>query len=137
MTKEQLLHDLQQETYVALQASPLHGIGVFALRDIRKGCRTIFSKGGNEWIKLSFAEVAQLPSHSRNLVETYCLYDNKNYFVPDYGFKLMDVVLYLNHSDEPNIVSINDGEEFEAIREISEGEELLINYNSIAEGLDY
>jgi SET domain-containing protein len=136
MTKQKLLNELQQETYVALKPSPVHGIGVFAICDIPKGCRTIFSKAVGEWINLSFAEVEQLPAHSRTLIETYCLYDETHYFVPDYGFKLMDLVLYLNHSAEPNIMSINDGEQFEALRDIKEGEELLVNYGTIAEGLE-
>ena len=138
MTKEQLLHELQQDTYIMLKPSPIEGIGVFAIRDIPKGCRTIFSAGIGEWIKVSFEEVEKLPSHSRNLVETYCLYDDKNYFVPDYGFKLMDMVLYLNHSVNYNVASVNDGEQFEALRNIKAGEELLVNYGSIADGLgDY
>ncbi len=103
-----------------------------------KGCRSIFSKGTGGWVRLSFEEVEQLPAHSRNLVETYCLYDETHYFVPDYGFKLMDLVLYLNHSSTPNIASVNEGEEFEALRDIQEGEELLVDYGSIADGLsDY
>lgn len=135
MTRAQLLQELHQDTFVALKPSPVHGIGVFAIRDIPKGCRTIFSKSVGDWIRLSFEEVEQLPAHSRNLIETYCLYDDTHYFVPDYGFKLMDLVLYLNHSDEPNIVSVNEGEQFEALRDIKTGEELLVNYESIAEGL--
>jgi SET domain-containing protein len=131
MTREQLLHELHHDTYVMLRSSPIHGIGVFAMKDIPEGCRTIFSKGVGEWIKLSFAEVEQLPPHSRNQIETYCLYDDENYFVPDYGFKLMDLVLYLNHSHEPNIISLNEGEQFEALRDIKEGEELLVNYESL------
>lgn len=119
-----------------LKPSPLHGIGVFALCDIPKGCRTIFSKGACEWVKLSFTEVEQLPAHSRNLVETYCLYDEAHYFVPEHGFKLMDMSLYLNHSSDPNIISVNEGEHFEAIRDIKEGEELLVHYGTIADGLD-
>lgn len=78
----------------------------------------------------------ELPEPSRNLIETYCLYDAENYFVPDYGFKKMDLVLYLNHSDQPNLISINEGEFFETTREIKTGEELFINYNSITEGLE-
>jgi SET domain-containing protein len=133
MTKDELLTQLKQNNYVMLKPSPVHGIGVFAIRPIPKGCRTIFSAGVGEWIKISILEVEALPAHSRNLIETYCLYDEENYFVPDYGFKLMDLVLYLNHSAEPNIISINDGEQFEALRDINEGEELLVNYGSIVE----
>jgi len=137
MTREQLLLELQQDTCVMLKLSPVHGIGVFAIKDIPKGCRTIFSNGVGEWIKISFAEAEQLPPHSRNLLETYCLYDDENYFVPDYGFKLMDLVLYLNHSSEPNIISVNEGEQFEAIRDIQTGEELLVNYDTLVEGEEY
>jgi SET domain-containing protein len=136
MTREALLQELQQDTYVALKPSPVHGIGVFAIRTIPKGCRTIFSSGVGEWIRLSFAEVEALPEHSRSMIETYCLYDETHYFVPDYGFKLMDIVLYLNHSNTPNIISLNDGEQFEALRDIAIGEELLVNYGSIAGGLE-
>ena len=116
-----------------LKPSPIEGIGVFAIRDIPKGCRTIFSAGIGEWIKVSIDEVEKLPAHSRNLVETYCLYDEENYFVPSYGFKLMDTVLYLNHSAQFNIASVNDGEQFEALRDIEAGEELLVDYGSIVE----
>ena len=136
MTKEELLRELQQDTYVMLKPSAIEGIGVFAIRNIPKGCRTIFSSGSGEWIKVSFNEVENLPAHSRNLVETYCLYDEKDYFVPDHGLKMMDMVLYLNHSSKFNIASVNEGEHFEALHDIKAGEELLVNYGSIADGLE-
>lgn len=136
MTKEELLRELSQETYVTLKPSPVHGIGVFALREIQKGCRDIFSKNMGEWIRLSIKEVDQLPAHSRNIIETYCLYDEHHYFVPDYGFKVMDMVNYLNHSSSPNVTSVNHGEYFEALVDIPEGSELLVNYEDIVEGTE-
>jgi Proteins containing SET domain len=138
MTKEELLEELTRHTFATLKPSPIHGIGVFALREIPKGCRNIFSKDQGNWIKLPIRDVENLPDHSRSLVETYCLYDDENYFVPDYGFKIMDLVNYLNHSPNPNLISVNDGEYYEAIRNIKPGEELLINYNEVvkAEGYD-
>lgn len=114
-----------------LKPSPVHGIGVFAIRDIPKGCKNIFSSNVGEWIKLPIADVEKLPDHSRQLIETYCLYDEEHYFVPDYGFKVMDMVNYLNHSSTPNIISVNDGEHFEALMDIPEGAELLVNYGEI------
>lgn len=136
MNKEQLLKELQSDTLIALKPSPVHGIGVFAISDIPKGCKTIFSNGIGGWVNLSFEEVEKLPVHSRNLVETYCLYDETHYFVPDHGFKVMDLSLYLNHSAKPNIASVNEGEYFEALQDIKAGEELLVDYGTIAEGLD-
>jgi len=133
MTKEALLKDLQQDTYVMIKPSPLHGIGVFAIRDIPKGTRDLFSQGVGEWIKLTIAEVEALPKHSRDLVENHCLFDEDHYYVPDYGFKLVDLVVYLNHSDTPNVISINEGEYFEATRDIAAGEELLLDYGTIVD----
>lgn len=133
MTREELLHELSHEMFITLQPSPVHGIGVFALCPIPKGCRTIFSKNVGEWIKLPIKEVDALPAHARNFVETYCLYDEEHYYVPDYGFKVMDMVNYLNHSSSPNVRSVNHGEYFEALRDIAEGEELLVDYGSIVE----
>ena len=133
MTKEELLKELSQQTYVALKPSAVHGIGVFAITDIPKGCPHLFSKNIDNWIKLPIADVEKLPQHSRSLIETYCLYDEEYYFVPDYGFKVMDLVNYLNHSSSPNVVSVNDGEYFEALVDIPAGTELLINYGDIVE----
>lgn len=137
MTKEELLRELSQEMYAMLKPSPVHGIGVFAMQDIPKGCRTIFSRNIGEWIKVPIADVEKLPDHSRNLVETYCLYDEEHYYVPDYGFKVMDMVNYLNHSSTPNIISVNDGEYFEALTDIPAGEELLVNYGLIVDTTEY
>jgi SET domain-containing protein len=136
MTREQLLQELSHETYVALKPSTVHGIGVFAIADIPKGCRSIFSKGVGEWIQLPVSDVEKLPEHSRSLIETYCLFDEDYYYVPDYGFKVMDIVNYLNHSSTPNIASVNDGEEFEAIVDIPAGSELFVDYTRIAEHLE-
>ena len=137
MTQEELLRELRDEMYITLRPSPVHGIGVFAIRPIPKGCRTIFSRSSENWIRLPIAEVEQLPDYSRNLVETYCLYDETHYYVPDYGFKMMDMVNYLNHSSTPNIRSVEDGSFFEAIEDIPAGTELLVDYNTIVETSGY
>jgi SET domain-containing protein len=136
MNKDELLKELMTDTYAMLKPSPVHGIGVFAIRDIPKGCSYIFSKDHGQWIKVPIAEVEKLPAHSKELVETYCVFDEENYFMPDYGFKVMDMVNYLNHSSVPNIISVNDGEDFEALTDIPAGAELLINYEHIVENIE-
>ncbi len=136
MTKEELLAELNNHTYIMIRPSPIEGIGVFAIRDIAKGCMEMFSqplKEKDEWIKIPKADIDKLPGYSKTLIETYCLYDEENYFVPEYGFKKMDLVNFLNHSDTPNIISINEGEYFEALRDIKTGEELLVDYGELVE----
>lgn len=136
MTKEALLNELQTNLWVMIKPSPIEGIGVFAIRDIPAGCRTMFSKPDKQeqWIPVSRYDVEALPQHAKALVENYCLYDKEQYFIPDYGFKKMDLVNFLNHSDTPNIISINEGEFFEATRDIKKDEELVIDYGEIVDG---
>ena len=38
---------------------------------------------------------------------------------------------FLNHSETPNVLSIDDGTYFEATRDISAGEELLVDYGDL------
>lgn len=133
MNKKDLLNLLQKETYATLKPSDIHGIGVFAIMHIEKGTKNIFSNTPAEWISVTREEVNLLPLHSRELIENHCLYDDKQYFIPEYGFKLFDMVVFLNHSDHPNLVSVNDGEYFEAIRDIQCGEELFIDYGTIVD----
>jgi SET domain-containing protein len=131
--KEILLQQLRAHTYVMIKPSPLHGIGVFAIRTIPKGTKNIFSEGMGEWIQVSKQEVDTLPSSSKDLIENHCLFDEDHYFIPEYGFKLVDLVIYLNHSEIPNVRSLNEGEQFEALRDIQEGEELLVDYGTIVD----
>lgn len=136
MTKQELLHELSGNTWVMLRPSAIEGVGVFAIRDIPKGCRDMFGKpdAAGEWITVPKKEIETLPAHAQFIVGNYCLYDEDNYFLPAHGFKKMDVSLFLNHSDSPNIISINDGDFFETIRDIKQGEELLIDYGGIVDG---
>ncbi len=129
--KQDLINELQHETYAALAPSSLHGIGVVAIKKIPKGTRNIFSISPINWELLSFEEVEQLPVHSKYLVENFCLFNDTHYYVPQQGFKVMDLCYYLNHSDTPNLVSINEGEFFEAICDIEVGTELLIDYGTL------
>ncbi len=131
MKKKRLLKELRSGTFVMIKRSAVEGIGVFAIVDIKKGQRNIFSSDKSEWIKVSKEEVNDLPFHSKALIENYCLYDEDSYYVPEYGFKMIDLVIFLNHSDDPNVISINEGEDFEVIKDIKAGEELFVDYGEI------
>lgn len=136
MPIERLLRELRHDTYVSLRPSAVAGIGVFAIRQIPKGCRSIFTPppaGDDGYLAVPRAEIEALPDHARHLVETYCLFDEGQYYVPAHGFKQMDLVSFLNHSDTPNVRSIDDGSWFEAMEDIAVGEELFVDYGSLVD----
>jgi len=134
MTKAALLQELANNTWVRLKPSGLHGIGVFAIKVIPKGCKEMFAAEMGDWVTVDRKEVEALPVYAKDLVENFCLYDEANYFLPAHGFKSIDLSLFLNHADSPNIQSVNDGTYFEALRQIEEGEELVIDYGEIVSG---
>lgn len=134
--KLRLLNELSFNTYSRISPSTIDGVGIFAIRDIPKGCINIFSDNSmpqEEWLEIPRAEIDALPIHAKELVERYCLFDVNTYFVPEYGFKKVDLVIFINHSDEPNLKSLNDGEYFEALRDIKNGEELFLDYGDIVD----
>lgn len=134
MNKEELINELSKHSYVMLKPSPIAGIGVFAVCDIPKGCRDMFTppNPNDQWITLSKPEIETLPIHAQHLVTNYCLFDKEeNYFVPAEGFKKIDISLFINHNSTPNIISIHDGDYFEATRDIKAGEELFLDYGEI------
>ncbi|MBK9978347.1 MAG: SET domain-containing protein [Gemmatimonadetes bacterium] len=135
MTPDQILRELRDQTYVMLRPSPIEGIGVFAIRDIPKGCRDMFSPPGapDEYLAVPRAEIDELPAHAKRLVETYCLFDTDWYWLPRDGFKRMDLSHFLNHSDTPNVASIEEGKWFEALRDIAAGEELTVDYGELVD----
>ncbi len=135
ISKESLLAELGHHTFVILRPSPVAGIGVFAIRSIPKGCREMFSRPdpADRWVTLTRTEVSRLPKAIQHLIENYCLFDADHYFVPETGFKKIDVSLFINHSDSPNIRSIDEGNYFEAIRDIQEGEELFVDYGTLVD----
>lgn len=133
MRREELLNELAFHMKIMLKPSPVHGIGVFAIAPIAKGEREIFSRNEQQWIPISDEEMQNLPPHVQQVIENYCLYDEHHYFIPEEGFKILDLVVFLNHSEHPNIKSIDDGLQFEALRNIEAGEELFIDYGTIVE----
>jgi len=121
-----------KDVYVRLKPSSISGIGVFAIRDIPKGCREMFTRDTGEWIKVPKEEVEKMPAYTREMVETYCTFDHDSYYIERTGFKKMDLCCYVNHSETPNIAPVNNGEYFEALVDIKKGQELTIDYGLVA-----
>lgn len=127
--KEKLFKDLAN-TWCRLAPSGIQGVGVFAIRDIPKGIHP-FLWGTEDWICVNKEELADIPPEVFGLIKTYCIFKEGKYWLPKYGFKMWDMVTFLNHSKKSNVVSIRDGEDFVTIKPIRKGEELFVNYNDI------
>ena len=130
MDRAELLRDLAN-TFIGLAPSPIHGIGVFALAKISVGKTDLFSPPSVAWHAIPHSEIETLPAHIHKLLDTYCLQDEDNAYLPPHGFKVVDLVHFLNHSDSPNLRQLDGGDVFETLRPIAAGEELTVDYGTL------
>ena len=127
-TKKILFDHLLQGVYCHLAVSPLHGIGVFAIRTIPKGVEPLRSLLRFSDIKFTHAEIKKLPPAVRREIEMFCYYDDDYVHVPRIGLNGANMSVYLNHSKTPNVEFKKNGE-LVSLRSIKKGEELLMDYD--------
>ena len=126
--KKKLLDHLQNEVFCRLGSSKTHGVGVFAIRAIKKDINPLVSWLDGREIKFTKAELKHLPLAVRKQIERFCFYDPKKTLIPRIGMNAMSMAIYLNHSKKPNLRLTKVGQ-FQALRAIKKDEELLIDYD--------
>ena len=136
MTKK-LINNLDN-TYVRIMTSKLHGVGVFAIKDIPKGTlpfqHTNSKCGINKFTKVHKDKLEGIDKSVIKMLDDFLGLDKDGFYdVPTEGLNSLDVSFYMNYSDKPNIDITYDDKcnfaIFKTNRVIKKGEELLINYN--------
>ena len=136
MTKK-LINNLDN-TYVRIMTSKLHGVGVFAIKDIPKGALpfqyTNSKCGINKFTKIHKDKLEGIDKSVIKMLDDFLGLDKDGFYdVPAEGLNSLDVSFYMNYSDKPNIDITYDDKcnfaIFKTNRVIKKGEELLINYN--------
>jgi len=105
----------------------IFGIGVFAAHEIKKG--THLRLFGDEKVfehRVRIMDKKDVPE----FFQSYCM-DRENKLVCPLDFGNMPVGWYLNHSKKTN--TVRRDYHWYALRDIKEGEEILIDYNSLEE----
>ena len=120
--KEQAMK-LNRETWARLAPSPIHGVGVFALADLKKGQKLYLDQMPTLY-NIRYADFGKLrPEVKQILLERWPQIVNGSKFIsPDTRFQA-----YMNHSDDPNYDAFTDI----ATRDIAEGEEITEDYRLI------
>ncbi|NDG41009.1 MAG: SET domain-containing protein-lysine N-methyltransferase [Betaproteobacteria bacterium] len=126
--KQKLLAHLSQEVYCHLGVSPVHGIGVFAIRAIAKGINPLKSRLKFEEVSFSHKEIKALPRSVRKEIEIFCYYDDDTVLIPSIGLNSMHMAVYLNHSKTPSVQYQKNGQLI-TLRAIKSGEELMMDYD--------
>ncbi len=130
MDKDQFLHSLR-EVYCRLGCTT-NGVGVVAIRTIPKGVdpfKNCDPHGDVVEISKEDLESFDAPEEAKVMVRDFCALQDGIYHVPNYGIDAIDKSYFLNHSKNPNMVTVDGGEVFVAARDIEPGEELTADYD--------
>ena len=115
--------DLNTKVWVKLAPSPIHGVGVVAIRDIPKGQRIYCRSGGNRTLNVAYDEPIDhlLPEIKALILGRWPHARTRGYPSPNNDQNLMS---FMNHSTNPNYDKYNDV----ALKDIKKGEELTEDY---------
>jgi hypothetical protein len=130
--REQRLKRVLRDCYCRLQPSKIHGIGVFAVRDIPKGknpFRTLPKYGSVGYERITEEELDALPPRLSRLIRALFVPTGGKMYVPNHGMNVIRLNCYLNHSTKPNMRTGN-GYDFITLRKIMVGEELTVDYHT-------
>ncbi len=119
------------KVYTRLKPSKISGVGVFAIRDIKKGTAIFYNDEESEMIWVDKKRGKKLPKEIKKLYKDFCVLKKGKYGCPE-NFSSLTIAWYLNHSEKPNVFSDKDYN-FYASRNIKKGEELTANYNTYSE----
>ena len=124
LSKKDQITELNDTVRCTLKPSPIAGIGVFALRNIRKGERCYCSPNMiPRFYNISFASLnGLLPEIKELVLARWASVVNASIFCSPNDDQ--HLLMFINHSTDPNYDVVSDT----SLRDIKKGEELLEDY---------
>ena len=124
LNKDEQINELNSEVRCKLGASPVHGVGVFAITNIKWGercyCRPDFIP---KFYNIPFGSLSKLFPEVRELVlQKWASVVNGSIFCSPNDDQ--HLLMFINHSCTPNYDVVSDT----ALRDIKKNEELFENY---------
>lgn len=132
MKRTELLRRVLSQCYCRLQPSSIHGIGVFAVRDIQRRKNPFltmprYAQPG--LVRITDSELQKLPPELSATIQALFIPTDDVLHIPTSGTNVVNIAAFLNHSTTPNLRT-SDGFDFIAGRKIFAGEELTVDYRT-------
>jgi SET domain-containing protein len=119
--------------YARLRPSQIHGVGVFAIKDIPKGTY-IFPDDDEELLWIHKRRLENLSPEERELYDDFSIIRGDLYGCPR-SFNKLTPAWYFNESSTPNVAADKDYR-FYSLRDLKKGEELTVDYASYSDRPD-
>ena len=132
INKYKLLENLHN-TYCSFGNSKVHGVGVFAVRDIPKGVNPLPAIAPEQTISITEKDLEELPKEVISKIKDIFISVNGVYQIYSLGLNGMGVRFHINHSKNPNVAVneeafISGYNPFITLKYIKKGEELFWDY---------
>jgi SET domain-containing protein len=117
--------------YTRIKPSKIHGVGVFAIREIPKD--TYIFTGDNSkmvWVDKSIIDKQDI--EIKRLYDDFCIIKGDKYLCPD-NFNNLNVGWYLNESKYNPNVRCDENYDFYALRDIKKDDELTVDYSTFSD----
>ena len=120
--------ELNTTARCTLKPSPIHGIGVFAIKDIKKGDRAycLPQRIERKWFSIPYGSFNKIDKELREIIlgRWPNVTRGARFFAPNDEVWLPS---FINHSDTPNYDLRTDS----AVQDIKRGEEITENYREV------
>jgi len=126
--KEEIEH-LNKTIWCKIGVSSIHGVGVFAIRDIQRGTvltdYNIWKREADRYVyRFNIEDLLKLKPEVKDLILDHNSFKAGTFIFPFFSpNQEVNFQSFMNHSENPN----TDG--FVALRDIMKGEELTENYS--------
>ena len=104
---------------------------MFAIRDIPKNIKIFKSTPNYKWYNFKVSDFKNLDKELLKMIDDFFVIEKDNsVHIPEYGFNGMDMSFYVNHSNKPNLKTVDNGYTFVSLKKIHKGEELTVCYGN-------
>jgi len=127
--------DPHEQVYTRLRPSPIHGVGVFAIKKIKRDT-PLFAGDNEEMLWIEEGPVRRIRGEIRKLYDDFPVIDKERRYGCPRNFNRLTMSWYLNEpksGDRPNVYCDPEGYDFFALRDIKPGEELTLKYEDYSE----
>ncbi|MFA6064327.1 MAG: SET domain-containing protein [archaeon] len=126
--KEKVIQKIKN-TYCRIMPSKLHGVGVFAIRDIPKDINPFGIETKQKWVRVHLKDLGEIHPNLNEMIEAfYVIKKDGSVWINSGGLGSIGISFYMNTSKNPNMKTIDEGFTFITSKEIKCGEELLADY---------
>jgi len=125
--KQTILEHLKNNIYCRLKPSKIHGVGVFAIRNIPKNTNPFKEFGRNVQVLIPKSELNGIDENIKKLLSDFMVNSEDKQMILLSSTFQSHYKYYLNTGINPNVTYLTNNT-YKTVKDVNVGEELIMNY---------